>query len=99
MLLLYFWCFFWDWEEEINEMVVKLSLVEDKVGQYALYCKGYKQIHCFWTNNELKGKGPDWGFNGNLDSPTFTLSHRVSDGNGTICHSFVYPYFTFFDLI
>lgn len=66
----------------------KLVLVDENTGQYMWYCQGCKTVHAFWTSHK-NNEGPNWGFNGDLERPTFTPSHRVSDDKGTICHSFV----------
>jgi hypothetical protein len=54
-------------------------------------CPGCGGFHFVNTNPEIKG--PLWGFNGDLDKPTFTpsiLTIMPIDGNDKrICHSFV----------
>lgn len=46
---------------------------------YAIYCLGCGTIHALATEPNTVSKAK-WGFNGNLDSPTFTPSLLVKTG-------------------
>ncbi len=53
-------------------------------GGYTFYCPGCKGGHTVQTD------APDgWGFNGDLEKPTFTPSVKLSRGERVRCHSFV----------
>lgn len=68
-----------------------VEIVEDELGnkQALFICPGCGDGHAI----HIEGKGvPVWGFNNNLEKPTFTPSILVRSGNEdgpTICHSFV----------
>lgn len=42
------------------------------------WCPGCKEAHIVWIG---AGEGPRWGWNGNLDRPTFTPSILVRSGH------------------
>jgi hypothetical protein len=52
------------------------------------WCPGCDQVHGIRYANPTPG--PDWGWNGDLESPTITPSVLVEGGPDEIrCHSFV----------
>jgi len=69
----------------------KLSRVLAKSEEDRLFfeCPGCLMVHGI---SRGPGPGPRWGWNGNVDAPTFTPSvlvrYRWSDGD-RVCHSFV----------
>lgn len=71
--------------------MAKIKLLQGTKGVYQFYCPGCKETHCVWTD-KADGVEP-WGFNGNVDSPTFTPSVKVQSYVGKdisgICHSFI----------
>lgn len=52
---------------------------------FTYWCPGCNEPHQVRT----EGLPPRWGWNGSLDSPTFTPSIRVTYYDGRICHCFV----------
>ncbi|PMS91932.1 DUF6527 family protein [Vibrio parahaemolyticus] len=65
--------------------------VVDKQGDvvaYSAYCPGCKMGHVIYVKGRVV-----WGFNGNLQKPTFTPSLMVnrdlSNSNAPRCHSFI----------
>lgn len=77
----------------------KLYLLRDDSGDnewynttYTEYCFNCPGCEC-WHQVRIKGPGPNWKWNGDLDKPTFTPSILVNQGstNPTTpqCHSFV----------
>jgi hypothetical protein len=71
------------------ELSKKLHRAED--GQLRFWCPGCKTLHGIYVAPRPDGKlHPQWGYNGNPDSPTFTPSILVTwEGPTMICHSFV----------
>lgn len=76
---------------------------EAKKGNVAIFCPGCEGHHIIPTVKP-NGSGAVWGFNGNMESPTFTPSllirtgkyvpgHEDFDDEGyklsSICHSFI----------
>ena len=64
-------------------------LASSSEGSLTFFCKGCDQPHSVQYG---AGPGPCWGFNGNLEKPTFTPSVLVSWHEGSVkkvCHSFV----------
>lgn len=50
--------------------------------QYAIMCPACKYQHIFTTRNPEREKGgPQWGFNYDLDKPTFTPSMLLTTGS------------------
>ena len=75
-------------------MAKAFRLVEQETGRVGVWftCPGCNSYHKVVVDN--KGQGPQWGWNGSLDSPTFTPSILVSWTYGpekikNQCHSFV----------
>jgi hypothetical protein len=71
----------------------KLLQPELKPGSpdYLFFCPGCKCAHGVWTT-ERNGNHALWGFNGDINNPTFSPSIRVQSGNkdgATLCHSFI----------
>lgn len=75
---------------------MKVSAVLRKIESgYLHWCPGCKHAHQIWVGN---ASGPNWTFDGNVDSPTFNPSVRVftpadqEDGTPEIteCHYFVH---------
>ncbi len=70
-----------------------LKLVDNpnpEVTSYRFDCPGCGLMHQVWTKNP-NGR-PEWGFNGDLDKPTFSPSIKVSWEQfciEKICHSYV----------
>lgn len=68
---------------------------DDGVDGYAIECPGCGYHHCFYVRvpPEYQARAatfPVWGFNGNLESPTFQGSMLMRAGDdGPLCHSFV----------
>lgn len=52
---------------------------EDQVGKglYKIFCAGCNTVHSIWAKPS-EYPHPVWGFNGNLDKPTFTPSVRIT---------------------
>lgn len=46
-------------------------------GVYEIHCPGCNTSHSIWTERFQK-EGPKWGFNNDLEKPTFTPSVRIS---------------------
>jgi hypothetical protein len=44
-------------------------------GMYAIWCEGCQCKHFIWTKSET---GPKWGFNGDVNEPTFTPSVNIT---------------------
>lgn len=63
---------------------------ERRVG-YVFFCPGCERHHRVPTEDANDGQLCRWGFNGNMDKPTFTPSIFVhgKDAGGFECHSFV----------
>lgn len=61
--------------------------VKNETGRYIwVFCPGCDTHHMM----PVDGTGhPNWGFNENVELPTFTPSIRTFDNEGTICHSFI----------
>lgn len=49
-------------------------------GLYSFHCPGCKETHNIWTS-DYRHEGPKWGFNGNLENPTFTPSLLIRSGH------------------
>lgn len=67
----------------------KVVLINTQRGEYMFWCEGCDSNHSVTTlvKNE---QGAQWGFNGNLDAPTFTPSIVTNkDKPEIMCHSFV----------
>lgn len=70
----------------------KLYTIENKQQMepdFYFHCPGCECDHGVWTT---PGSHPVWGFNGNIENPTFTPSIKVTypvKGFDHICHSFV----------
>ena len=75
-------------------MAKLLILKDDPTGaDYEFYCPGCKCDHAVWTTVK-NGMNAIWGFNGDIDHPTFTPSilihfHSQVKGMDMVCHSFV----------
>lgn len=68
-----------------------LGTVSNVPGRYIFYCPGCKFCHAIDTD---PSKPKAWGFNGNMEKPTFTPSILVTYTTGAgekemICHSFI----------
>ena len=50
---------------------MKVQLLPGTAGVYAFYCPGCGKKHTVFTKDE-GFKHPIWGFNGDMDKPTFT---------------------------
>jgi hypothetical protein len=52
------------------------KVIDEGNGMYAFYCPGCKHSHAYYTKHFPGHESPKpvWGFNGNMDSPTFTPS-------------------------
>lgn len=59
-----------------------------EVGGIGYWCQGCDGCHVIMTG---EGPGPRWGWDGNVDAPTFTPSVRVTGGGSdkSCCHTFV----------
>ena len=71
--------------------MTKIKLLDKTKGVYQFYCPGCKEMHNIWTD---KADGVDpWGFNGDVNNPTFTPSFKVLSYKGHdisgVCHSFI----------
>lgn len=67
----------------------KVVLVDKDLGEYWFHCPGCGCSHRFWTKSP---EHPNWSFNGDLERPTISPSHRVRGGDKsgpTTCHSFI----------
>lgn len=70
---------------------MKVQLLPGTAGVYAFYCPGCGKKHTVFTKDEGL-KHPIWGFNGDMDKPTFTPSVCAisTSPDGEIrCHSFI----------
>ena len=61
----------------LKKYMAKLKESDIVVGTYYFKCPGCKASHYIPTKNR---EHPNWGFNGNLDAPTFTPSILVTSG-------------------
>jgi hypothetical protein len=74
----------------MGQLSPKLRSIAD--GGLSYWCQGCEDMHAIKIG---RGEGPRWGFNGNVDRPTFTPSVlvRYSDPDGElpdeVCHTFV----------
>ena len=73
---------------------MKLTKIEGDPDMRMFFCPGCQCAHGVTVANENKAAGqrPVWGWNGSMDSPTFTPSVLVNGMNGSVgirCHSFV----------
>ena len=69
----------------------KVCLVPGTAGTYKYYCPACIKWHLVQTKPEGYDH-PIWGFNGDVEKPTFTPSVYVTNHspyNTQICHSFV----------
>ena len=71
--------------------MAKLHRMSD--GQYAFHCPGCQCSHGVYVDKPGPNR-PVWGWNGSLDTPTFTPSVRVQWAFGderkqACCHSYV----------
>lgn len=70
---------------------MKVKLLPGTAGVYSFFCPGCGKYHTVFTKDEGY-KHPIWGFNGDVDKPTFTPSVAVlnvtPDGESR-CHSFI----------
>lgn len=65
-------------------------------GQYCYWCPGCKHAHCISVKHPAPER-PRWGFDGNVERPTFTPSIReywparpdLGEPERTRCHHFV----------
>lgn len=69
--------------------MAKVRLMKRTRGVYEFYCPGCKCMHQVWTH---KDDGVEtWGFNGDVEKPTFTPSIKVLSYVGKsvsgVCHS------------
>lgn len=72
--------------------MAKIRLTPGTTGIYYFYCPGCKTYHQVWTAKEPGGDNPIWGFNGDLEKPTFSPSVCVTlptPQGDLICHSFI----------
>lgn len=72
---------------------MKLEEVDEAgSGVYMFFCPGCKSHHEVTTKTKNK-YGAQWGFNGDVNNPTFTPSlhvwREVDGQRQTLCHSFV----------
>ncbi len=65
---------------------MKLTKTED--GLLMFQCPGCGYSHGVTVKGSVR-QGPEWGWNGSMDKPTFTPSLNVNGGYGRRCHSFV----------
>ncbi len=69
-----------------------LREVQNSPGQYMMFCPGCESGHSVWTEAPNAHNGAKWGFDGNMEKPTFTpsLLVRWGDEKGDhVCHSFI----------
>lgn len=69
----------------------KVVLIDNETGEFWFHCPGCGCGHRFWAGNKNPSV-PNWNFNGDVERPTISPSHRVVGGNEhgkTICHSFI----------
>jgi hypothetical protein len=68
---------------------MKLIKIVDEPLMYGFKCPGCKRHH----HIPVQGPHPVWGFNGDLDFPTFSPSinsyYEVNGKHEKVCHSFV----------
>jgi hypothetical protein len=73
----------------INSKLVRYEGPESVA--YSHWCPACNHVHTY----RVQGAGPNWNFDGNVDSPTFTPSYREfypAQGDApetTICHTFL----------
>lgn len=70
----------------------KLLKVTNEKGTFLMHCPGCDQLHQIWTEKAVNR--PQWGFNGDMENPTFTPSLLVKGTMGNnhepvTCHSFI----------
>lgn len=74
----------------MSELITRSKvLASSGEGSLTFFCKGCDGPHSIQHGS---GTGPRWGWNGNLEKPTFTPSVLVSWNEGDVakvCHSFV----------
>lgn len=75
--------------------MTKIKLVSGTRGIYSFFCPGCGKYHTINTKDEGY-KQPIWGFNGDVDKPTFTPSLAVlsvtniaNEYREMRCHSFI----------
>lgn len=69
----------------INDILRRLE------GGYGHWCPGCGQMHYIAVEKPL-GNGAHWGFNGDVDKPTFNPSVKIRSsrkGEPTCCHYFI----------
>lgn len=76
--------------------MAKIKLLSGTAGTYAYFCPGCGKAHTVTTKQENGMANPIWGFNGDVDKPTFSPSiavesYMMKDGayERTYCHSFI----------
>ena len=62
------------------------NILLESNGIYFIECPGCKTLHPIHIGEQHRIR---WGFNGNLDAPTFTPSLMVNQGHPSQCHSFI----------
>jgi len=67
-----------------------LRTVKDSPGTFLFNCPGCNRVHQIWTNKDTSpNSNVTWGFNGDMNKPTFTPSLLVKWGREYVCHSFI----------
>lgn len=76
--------------------MAKIKLVPGTAGMYSFYCPGCGKTHAVYTTQEKGYTHPIWGFNGDVNKPTFTPSvatlstMKIAGKYMEIrCHSFI----------
>lgn len=76
--------------------MAKIKLVPGTTGMYSFFCPGCGKTHAVYTKQENNQEHPIWGFNGDVNKPTFTPSVAVLSTTKiagayreTRCHSFI----------
>jgi len=64
--------------------MAKVTEISNEKGTYIFDCPGCKCSHAYYTSGPVK-----WGFNGDVNNPTFTPSLKNTYPDGKVCHLFV----------
>ena len=68
------------------ELIRVSKVMLEANGIYFIECPGCKYMHPIHVGEQHRIR---WGFNNNVDKPTFTPSLLVNSGTDQQCHSFI----------
>lgn len=70
----------------MSQFIKVSNVMLESNGIYFIECPGCNVMHPIHVGEQHKIR---WGFNGDIDSPTFTPSLMVNAGSKRQCHSFI----------